>query len=195
VVGITLVATAAFRTGASSGSQAPVDSASFVPDDNRGFQLDLPLAAGDTVLVHCAFYDRGAGGSEKRIVVYREASPRTRLGLPVGDGWTIAAECAGREGEPTVLRRGRIDIPPPIVLPLRPHADRGRGRTRETLLVVAWTRRPNGHWAQLERYSVLEQRTGTMYQFGDFRVDCCLDAASAYVIHVRPRADARNVRE
>lgn len=193
--GVALMVSASFHGGAPRAPQAPADSASFVPDDNRGFQLDVPVATGETLLVHCAFYDRGAGGSEKRIIVYREGPARRRFGLAIGDGWTIAAECAARAGDASAERRGRIEIPSPIVLPLDGRAGEGK-HDRATLLVIAWTRRANGHWAQLERYSVLEQRSGTMYQFGDFRVGCCLDAASAYVTRVRgrPRVAARGWR-
>lgn len=170
--------------------KAPTPSASFVPDDNRGFQFDVTAGpedgttsgATDALEVICGFYDQGAA-REKRVIVYRETGSGTLLGLAVHTRWVIAAECvvpgdsdSGGAAATASAAIPRVVMRPPITVPLT----YGR-RRRSMVLVVAWVRRPNGHWAQLERYSVLRQRGGTMYQFGDFRVECCLDGASAYV--------------
>lgn len=168
--------------------QAPADSASFVPDDNRAFQLDVPgdddedddVSPAPPLEVICAFYDQGAGG-EKRVIVYRDAPSPMLLGLAVRSRWAIAAECVA-PGVAAIRGTSRhAAAVPPVVVRL----PAVRGRRRRTVLVVAWTRRRDGHWAQLERYSVLRQRGGVMYQFGDFRVPCCLEGASAYVRRAR----------
>ncbi|NUQ20722.1 MAG: hypothetical protein HOQ09_07145 [Gemmatimonadaceae bacterium] len=187
---LALTGVAACQGPATDQHWAAADSASFVPDDNRGFQLDVSLAATDTLLVHCAFYDQGAGGAEKRIILYREARRPSRFGISMGTHWAIAGECTAEAAENVATARGRVVLPPPIVLPVSRRAgERGTG----SVLVVAWTKRRDGRWAQLERYSVLEQSEGTMYQFGDFRIACCLDAASAYVTHAR-RPESRSDR-
>ena len=177
------------------------DSASFVPDDNRAFQFEIADGNGarsrsPSIAVSCGFYDRGPGTAEKRVVVYREAPASALFGIMPSGRWSPIAMCA----LPTQTRRfaglqssqGAAPAPRVVVQPtLTISLDRRRnGRPRDrVILVVAWARRPDGRWAQLERYSVLRQRAGVMYQFGDFRIGCCLDGASAYVARVPAPAE------
>ena len=172
------------------------DSASFVPDDNRAFQFEIarvkprrPRAA--AIALSCGFYDRGASAVEKRVVVYREAPATALFGIIPSGRWSPIAMCTFPERGSAAARVAtpseRVVVEPSLTIPIA-RLTNGRAGER-ALLIVAWTRRPDGRWAQLERYSVLRQRAGVMYQFGDFRVRCCLNGASAYVATIPASAE------
>ena len=173
------------------------DSASFVPDDNRAFQFEVaranplrPRAA--AIVLSCGFYDRGGNAVEKRVVAYREAPATALFGFIPSGRWSPIAMCTfperGSAASRVVTPSERVVVQPSLTIPIA-RITNGRAGER-ALLIVAWTRRPDGRWAQLERYSVLRQRAGVMYQFGDFRIDCCLNAASAYVTRIAAPEEA-----
>lgn len=178
------------------------DPVSLVPDDNRGFQFDVAdldpkTGRAQTFAVTCGFYDRGVTGAEKRVIVYSEAPAKTLFGVPVSGRWSALATCTlparvashdRGDSSITAARAPRVVVQPPVSLPLA-RGTPGR-RNHRVVLIVGWTRRADGRWAQLERYSVLRQQTGVMYQFGDFRIDCCLNAASAYVTRIAAPGEA-----
>ena len=172
------------------------DSAAFVPDDNRAFQFEIarvnplrPRAA--AIAVSCGFYDRGATAVEKRVVVYREAPAIPLFGIIPSGRWSPIAMCTFPDRGSTPARVAvpseRVVVAPSLTIPIA-RITNGRAGER-AILIVAWTRRPDGRWAQLERYSVLRQRAGVMYQFGDFRIRCCLNGASAYVATIPAPAE------